>query len=314
MQRGVILTMALALASLAGRPAAQARPDFTGTWTAVKDAPATLAAAPSAVFGARFELRHDGQTLTVIRPLRDTAVTATHTLDGSEVKTRVPGGLCMGDTAFVTSAAWEDGAIAYRTVALVPAGGGAPTPLSVKHVFRLADADTLIVESTMRAARDSAPRAVGTVYRRTADPIKVAERRVDVQPSPATIGQVAWIPGVWFGTAGTSAIEERWTPAGGGSMIGVSRTLRNNVMTSFEFLCIAERDGSLVYTAMPNGRTPPTDFTLTRIDADSATFENPAHDFPKMIRYTKRPDGALEAVISGDASQRAVTFVFKRQE
>ena len=79
-------------------------------------------------------------------------------------------------------------------------------------------------------------------------------------------------------------------------MLAVSRTLRDGLMSAFEFLCIVERDGGLVYTAMPNGRTPATDFTLTKIDDTSATFENPAHDFPKMIRYTKRPDGSLEAV------------------
>ena len=34
------------------------------------------------------------------------------------------------------------------------------------------------------------------------------------------------------------------------------------------------------------------------------------HDFPKMIRYTKRADGALEARVS-DGGQKAETFVFK---
>lgn len=83
-------------------------------------------------------------------------------------------------------------------------------------------------------------------------------------------------------------------------------------MSEFEFLCISERDGTLVYTAMPNAAAP-TDFTLTRIDAESATFENPAHDFPKMVRYAKRSDGSLEATISGGANQKPTTFVFKKQ-
>src|SRR6185436_874849 len=125
---------------------------------------------------------------------------------------------------------------------------------------------------------------------------------------------VAWIAGTWVGTTGPTTYEERWTPATGGSMLATSRTLRNTAISEFEFLCIAERNGSLVYTAMPNGRSPATDFFLTRVDDTSATFENPAHDFPKMIRYAKRPDGSLEATISGQANQRAITFVFKRQE
>ena len=123
---------------------------------------------------------------------------------------------------------------------------------------------------------------------------------------------MAWLAGVWNGAMGSSVIEERWTPSAGGSMLAVSRTIRDDVMSAFEFLCIVERDGGLVYTAMPNGRQPATDFTLTKIDETSATFENPEHDFPKMIRYTKRPDGALEAVVS-DGGQKAQTFVFRRE-
>ena len=65
---------------------------------------------------------------------------------------------------------------------------------------------------------------------------------------------------------------------------------------------------------MPNGRSPATDFTLTKIDATSAIFENPAHDFPKVIRYMLRPDGSLEAAISGAGGEKPQTFVFKRQE
>ena len=58
---------------------------------------------------------------------------------------------------------------------------------------------------------------------------------------------------------------------------------------------------------------PPTEFVLTAVAADSATFENPAHDFPKMIRYTRRPDGGLEARVGGAGGERPQTFVFTRQ-
>jgi hypothetical protein len=126
----------------------------------------------------------------------------------------------------------------------------------------------------------------------------------------ATIAQVSWLAGVWVGASGS---DERWTPPAGGSMLGVSRTLRGNVMAEFEFLCIVERGGSLVYQAMPNGRSPATDFRLTAIGPDQVTFENPTHDFPKALRYKRRPDGTLEAVVSGDPKQRTLTFTFTKQ-
>ena len=129
----------------------------------------------------------------------------------------------------------------------------------------------------------------------------------------ATIGQVAWIAGVWIAAGPSSTVEERWTPPAGGSMLAVGRTLRGDRLAAFEFVCISERDGGLVYTAMPNGRTPPTDFVLTAITADSATFENPAHDFPKMVRYSRRADGALETTVAGEGGQRPQTVVLKRE-
>jgi hypothetical protein len=134
--------------------------------------------------------------------------------------------------------------------------------------------------------------------------------RVGGEPVRATISQVAWLSGAWTGGAGDTTFEERWTQPAGGAMLAVSRTIKGARMVGFEFLRIVERDGGLVYIAQPNGR-PPTEFVLTGLTAESATFENPAHDFPKVIRYGTRPDGGLEARIS-DGGQRGDTFVFRR--
>jgi hypothetical protein len=130
-------------------------------------------------------------------------------------------------------------------------------------------------------------------------------------PARATISQVEWIAGTWIGEQGGPAVfEERWTPPAGGAMLAVSRTVKGDRMVAFEFLRIVERDGGLVYVAQPDGR-PPTDFTLTALTGESATFENPAHDFPKMIQYIRRGD-ALEARVS-DGGSRVETFVFMRR-
>jgi hypothetical protein len=129
-------------------------------------------------------------------------------------------------------------------------------------------------------------------------------------PARGGISDLAWLEGNWAGEPKGATTEERWTPAAGGAMLGVSRTVRNSKMVAFEFLRIVERDSGLVYIAQPSGR-PPTEFILTELSKGSATFENPAHDFPKMIRYTLRPDGTLEARVS-DGGQRAESFVFHR--
>jgi hypothetical protein len=129
-------------------------------------------------------------------------------------------------------------------------------------------------------------------------------------PARATLSQIAWLAGNWSGAANDVSFEERWTPPAGGVMLAVSRTIKGDRLVAFEFLRIVERDGGLVYVAQPSGR-PPTDFELTAVTETSATFENPTHDFPKVIRYARRPDGTLEARVS-DGGQRAETFVFRR--
>lgn len=301
------------LAFALAQPAAQQRPNLSGTWTADPAAPDGIAAAPSPVFGPQVEIRQDADTLTVVRPVRESLVSATFTLDGRETRTTIPGALCQGDTGTIETGVWEGEALVLTMVGLLPPGSSAPTKTNVRRVFRLQGPDTLVVEGTTR--REGKPVQVGTVYKRATEPLKGGATGLPVVArAPATIAQAGWIAGVWTGTSGQSTVEERWTPVGGGSMLALSRTLRNTSMLAFEFLCIAERDGSLVYTAMPNGRTPPTHFVLTSITADAATFENPSHDYPKMIRYAKKPDGSLETTIAGEGGQRAQSVVLKRQE
>jgi len=141
-------------------------------------------------------------------------------------------------------------------------------------------------------------------------PLDEARAQRDTQ-ARGTIAQLGWLAGTWTGGDGPTRFEERWTPPAGGAMLAVSRTLKGDRMVTFEFLRIVERNGALIYIAQPNGR-PPTEFTMTAITADSVTFENPMHDFPKMIRYTKHADGSLEAQVSDGGAKRE-TFLFKQR-
>jgi hypothetical protein len=136
-----------------------------------------------------------------------------------------------------------------------------------------------------------------------------AMAQADRPAARATIAGVAWLAGDWVGDGRAATFEERWTRPAGGAMLAVARTIKGDRMVEFEFLRIVERDGGLVYIAQPNGR-PPTEFALTTLDGESATFENPSHDFPKMIRYAKGADGTLVARIS-DGGDRSQTFVFR---
>jgi hypothetical protein len=310
-ERVAVLGVVTILAA-SGTAAAEQRPDFSGTWVAAPDAPAAAPGRPAPqVFGPQFSIAHQEPALTVTRTFGGSLATTNYVLDGSEITSRMPGRLCEADSAAIWTAAWDGQAVAISMIGAVPPNGKT-VKMDVKSTLRLESPDTLRVEMAARVPGQTAPRTTATVYKRSGP--RAAPAAASIKKEQATLAQVAWISGVWIGEMGSSALEERWTPAAGGSMLAVSRTLRDGLMSAFEFLCIVERDGGLVYQAMPNGRSPATDFTLTKVDEASATFENPAHDFPKMIRYAKRPDGSLEATISGEGGQKARTFVFKRQE
>jgi len=294
----------------------QQPPDLGGTWAATRDAPPTagVGAAPSPVFGDQFALRTDDGRLILLRPVRGraSAVTTVLPLDGAETRVLGPSRPCFGQSGQVVSAKWVSDTLRYAVTGTIPPGGGTPSKVDVIFTFRKMSPDAMVIETTMRTSATSGPVTVGTVYRRSSERLE-AEPPPAPPVAPAIISQVSWIAGDWVAPSGSGSVQERWSPANGGAMIATSRTVRRDVMTEFEFLCIFEREGTLVYTAMPNAG-PATSFTLTAIDADSATFENPEHDFPKTIRYARRTGGSMEVVVSGGVNSRSLTFVYTRQD
>jgi Domain of unknown function (DUF6265) len=309
-----ILCVCLAgLAALAG-PSARQRPNFTGTWAATSDVPSNMEKAAVPVLGPRFALSLEGNTLVMLRPSSDDTTRGSFILDGGETRVRQPGRTCVGDSISIESAAWEGDAIVFRRLGTIPSGGGAVIPANARGVLRIESPDTLVMALHSAAQGDRPARITGTVYKRSpetiADPVAIPA----VPHAAASIADVSWIGTVWTGTTQASTVEERWTPPASGAMLAVARTLRGTQIASFEFLCIAERFGTLVYYAMPNGRAPATPFTLSQLTPDSATFENPQHNFPKVVRYRRLEDGSLETTVSGANNERAQVVVLKPQK
>src|SRR5580765_3380940 len=70
------------------------------------------------------------------------------------------------------------------------------------------------------------------------------------------ISNLGWLAGKWHIEDHGRVIDEQWTTAAGGMMLGMSRTVREGKTVSFEFLRIVERPEGLVYIAQPEGRSP----------------------------------------------------------
>ena len=102
-----------------------------------------------------------------------------------------------------------------------------------------------------------------------------------------TVADLAWISGHWS----EGGVEEVWLAPKGDLMLGMSRTIRANGKTAFEFIRIAKTEDGIAYIAQPGGK-PPTFFKLIESKPGRAVFANPQHDFPKRIVYELR-DGKL---------------------
>lgn len=126
----------------------------------------------------------------------------------------------------------------------------------------------------------------------------------------ATVDDLGWMAGSWAREDGGRWTEEGWTAPRGGMMIGYSRSGRDAALREFEFLRIqAGADGAISYIAQPGGR-PPVAFRLVAHDKASATFENPAHDYPQRIHYAR--DGeTMTATIARIDGTKPMSWVYK---
>lgn len=102
----------------------------------------------------------------------------------------------------------------------------------------------------------------------------------------ASIDQLRWMAGSWAAEGDDRSTEELWTEPAGGLMLGLNRSVPVRGKTQFEFLRIEQRDREVVYLASPGGAAP-TPFTLVKVTAARAEFENAQHDFPQRVIYWK---------------------------
>lgn len=138
-----------------------------------------------------------------------------------------------------------------------------------------------------------------------------------VTPTPGagqpTLEQLGWLAGCWTGGSGGRQTEEQWMKPAGGTMLGMSRTVADGKTVEYEFLQLRQVGGAITYVAKPSNQSEAS-FALVTADLASARFENPAHDFPQRIIYTRQADGSLLARIEGtmNGKARAVDFPLKR--
>jgi hypothetical protein len=135
---------------------------------------------------------------------------------------------------------------------------------------------------------------------------------VVLRSEPGPLESLTWMVGSWSGPYDDRSIEEHWSPARAGMMLGTNRTIAFGRVVHFEFLQIEATDDGIFYRAWPQAQ-PPASFRLTDASRSRAVFANPNHDYPSRIIYWREGHN-LHARIEGtqNGTKRTATWLWKR--
>jgi hypothetical protein len=127
------------------------------------------------------------------------------------------------------------------------------------------------------------------------------------QPMPV------WLAGCWRMAEAGQVTDEVWLGPSAGAMVGMSRTVENDTLRSWELMVIRLGGNGVTFEATPSGQPTAVFLAITAPDS-SIAFENLTHDYPQVIRYVRRGADSLLAVVSGTIHerQRSIEFHYAR--
>jgi hypothetical protein len=127
-------------------------------------------------------------------------------------------------------------------------------------------------------------------------------------PSPPAAGtpairnplsDLSFMAGCWRGlTRSGTTIEEFYTTPSSNLIVGTTRYVRDGRTVDFEFTRIDQTDSGSVITPHPKG-VRSVSFPPKVIEKNRVMWENPSHDFPQRILYSRVAEDTLVARIEG---------------
>ena len=135
------------------------------------------------------------------------------------------------------------------------------------------------------------------------------------QPAP-TIGDLNFIAGCWEIRKPDRElrIEEHWLAPAGGTMIGVSRSVRSGKTTGWEYMRLEAKERGIFFVSKPRENKEEAYFRLKESRTGYAVFENLDHDFPQRVIYSLAEKDSLSARIEGmqNGKPSGIDFPYKR--
>lgn len=135
-----------------------------------------------------------------------------------------------------------------------------------------------------------------------------------------------WLEGIWENANEYGAMRETWEVLNDSTLKGIVTATTYAAPTSddeilvqidtLETISLEERNGSIFYipAVKDQNKGLPVKFRLISSSDSELKFENPEHDFPQIIHYTKVNEDSIFAAVSGNWEGKMVEekFPFKR--
>lgn len=130
----------------------------------------------------------------------------------------------------------------------------------------------------------------------------------------ASLAELRWLLGDWAADGDKTGFHESWTELGPQTFegSGIERAKTDGAVKGSESLRLLEMAGQVFYVSKVAHNDLPVAFRLTRCEQDRFVFENPAHDFPRMLEYRREGSDRLVVRVS-DGGEKGFTLDFRRQ-
>lgn len=135
-------------------------------------------------------------------------------------------------------------------------------------------------------------------------------------PEKDAIKRAAWLIGTWKNETPGGPIYETWEQKSANEFSGKSYAIKENDTIVFEQIQLIQQTGALFYIPVVENQNNgmPVRFQAKKISDSLLVFENPKHDFPQIISYSRISADALVAEISGtkNGKHRKQTFAMRK--
>ncbi len=121
------------------------------------------------------------------------------------------------------------------------------------------------------------------------------------KPTYEAVAAAKWLCGAWTCPAGDAMVIESWAAENDSTLAGKSYIVKGKDTMPDETIILQQRGAEVAYipTVTNQNAGQPVKFVQTSANGKEWVFENPTHDFPQKIKYTKVTNDSLVATISG---------------